>query len=55
MALCVGIVIIGGIKSIAATTSKLVPGMALLYIVTALVVILINCEKIPEAYAVSAS
>ena len=51
MALCVGIVIIGGIKSIAATTSKLVPGMALLYIVTALVVILINWEKIPEAFS----
>jgi len=44
-------VIIGGIKSIAATTSKLVPGMALLYILTALMVILINWEKIPEAFS----
>ena len=51
LAFCVGIVIIGGIQSIAATTSKLVPGMALLYILMALLVILINWERIPAAFS----
>ena len=36
MAVAVGLVIIGGIRSIANTTSKLVPGMALLYTLSAL-------------------
>ena len=50
LAVAVGIVIIGGIKSIAATTAKLVPGMALLYVLTALVIILMNYEEIPGAF-----
>jgi len=44
-------VIVGGIKSIAKVASKLVPFMALLYIVTALVVIGLNVEFIPAAIA----
>lgn len=51
LAVAVGVVIIGGIQSIAATTSKLVPGMALLYVLTALVVIGINYEALPGAFA----
>jgi len=51
LAVAVGVVIIGGIKSIAATTAKLVPGMALLYTVTALVVIMMNFDAIPGALA----
>jgi AGCS family alanine or glycine:cation symporter len=51
LALGVGVVIIGGIQSIAATTAKLVPGMALLYVVTALVVIAMNYDALPGAFA----
>ncbi len=50
LAAAVAIVIIGGIRSIAATTSKLVPGMALLYTLTALLVIGLNYEKLPGAF-----
>jgi len=46
-----GLVIIGGIKSIARVTSKLVPFMALLYISSALFVIGANAEKLPAAFA----
>ena len=50
MALSVGLVIIGGIKSIAATTSKLVPFMAVLYLLTALAVLIIHYQDIPGAF-----
>jgi len=49
LALFTGLVIIGGIKSIARVTSKLVPFMALLYVGTALVVIGANFSAIPSA------
>jgi AGCS family alanine or glycine:cation symporter len=51
LAVGVGVVIIGGIRSIAATTSKLVPAMALMYVLTASIVIGINYEAIPAAFA----
>ncbi len=51
LALAVGVVIIGGIRSIAATTSRLVPGMALLYVLVALLVIALNYEALPGAFA----
>jgi len=51
LAVAVGVVIIGGIQSIAATTSKLVPGMAGLYVTTALLIIGINYEAFPGALA----
>ncbi|MCR9259215.1 MAG: alanine:cation symporter family protein [Pseudomonadaceae bacterium] len=51
LALGVGVVIIGGIRSIAATTARLVPGMALLYVVTALIVIAMNYDALPGAFA----
>jgi len=44
------LVIVGGIKSIAAVTSKMVPAMAGLYIVAALVVIGANADKLPFAF-----
>jgi AGCS family alanine or glycine:cation symporter len=50
LAIAVGVVIIGGIKSIAATSAKLVPGMALLYVFLSLAVILLNYEAIPGAF-----
>ena len=45
----VGVVIVGGIKSIANTTSKLVPSMAVLYVVSALLVIGLNAGRVPAA------
>lgn len=51
MAIAVALVIIGGIRSIARTTSKLVPGMALLYVVTALLILVMNFDAIPGAFA----
>jgi AGCS family alanine or glycine:cation symporter len=51
LAAAVGLVIVGGIQSIAATTSKLVPGMALLYVSTALVVIGMNYTALPGAFS----
>ena len=49
LALLVALVIIGGIKSIAQVTVRLVPSMALLYVVSALVIIGINADKLPAA------
>lgn len=50
MAVLVGIVIIGGIKSIAKVTDKIVPFMAILYVGTALVIIFINISHVGEAF-----
>ncbi|MYI76003.1 MAG: alanine:cation symporter family protein [Acidobacteria bacterium] len=47
----VGLVIIGGIRTIASTTVRLVPGMALLYVTLALLVIGLNAERLPAAVA----
>ena len=49
LALLVGVVIIGGIKSIARVTGKVVPFMAVLYCGSALVIIGMNYEAIPFA------
>ena len=48
-ALGVGAVIIGGIKSIARVTEKIVPFMAVLYIIGCLAVIFTNFTAIPDA------
>lgn len=49
-ALAVGLVILGGIKSIARVTEKVVPFMAVLYLLACLVVILANVEEVPGAF-----
>jgi AGCS family alanine or glycine:cation symporter len=49
LAILTGLVIVGGIKSIARVTSKMVPFMALLYLVSALAVVAVNIEKLPWA------
>ncbi len=49
LAFVLGLVIIGGIKSIARVTSKLVPLMAVLYICCAAAVLVMNAEYIPAA------
>ena len=48
----VGLVILGGIQSIARVTSKIVPFMAILYCVSAITIIGMNYEAIP--YAINA-
>ncbi|WP_435201395.1 alanine/glycine:cation symporter family protein [Janibacter sp. GS2] len=49
LALLVGAVILGGIKSIARVTSKLVPFMGIAYVIACLFVILSNFTHIPSA------
>lgn len=51
LALIVGAVILGGIRSIASVTAKLVPFMAGLYFVAAVAVIVLNISALPEAVA----
>lgn len=50
LAALVCLVIIGGIKRISAVAEKLVPFMAILYIVAAVVVLIINAKEIPAAF-----
>ncbi len=50
LAIIVGIIIIGGIKRIAAVTEKVVPFMALLYIIACLYIILTNFSLIDNAF-----
>mgnify|MGYP002784416239 FL=1 len=49
MAILVAVVIIGGIKRIAKVTDKLVPLMAIIYILASLVIILAHFTEIPAA------
>lgn len=49
MAALVGVVIIGGIKSIARVTEKIVPGMAVIYVGAALIIIIMNIDALPGA------
>ncbi len=49
MAILASLVIIGGVKRIAQVASKLVPFMALIYIVAALAIVILNIEKMPWA------
>lgn len=46
-----GLVIVGGIKRIASVTEKIVPFMAIAYILGALVVIGANITRVPDAFA----
>lgn len=52
MAILVAVVIIGGIKRIAKVTDKLVPLMAIIYILASLVIILAHFSEIPAAIGV---
>ena len=49
LAILVGVIIIGGIKRIASVTEKVVPLMAVLYIVACLYIILSNVGSLPAA------
>ena len=48
-AFLLGVVIIGGIKRIAAVTSKLVPSMAAIYLIAAIIILIVNAEYLPAA------
>tara|TARA_R110002095_G_scaffold94422_3_gene82238 strand:+ start:10417 stop:12102 length:1686 start_codon:yes stop_codon:yes gene_type:complete len=50
MAFFVGIVIIGGIRSIARTTEKIVPLMCGIYVLACLAIIVLNIGKIPASF-----
>jgi len=50
MAVLVGIVIIGGIKRIAKITEKIVPFMAIIYVLAALIIIFSNFQHIGAAF-----
>ncbi len=50
LAILVGIVIIGGIKKIASVTEKIVPFMAVVYVLASLVIIFANIKYIGEAF-----
>ena len=50
LAILVGTVIIGGIKSIAKVTDKIVPIMAAIYVGTALIIIFMNIQHTGEAF-----
>lgn len=49
--LLVGLVLLGGIKRIGRVTERLVPFMALLYIILAMGVILLNIQHVPAVFA----
>ncbi|MFF5795929.1 alanine/glycine:cation symporter family protein [Streptomyces albogriseolus] len=49
VAALVGLVLLGGIRSIASVTSRLVPAMAIMYVVACLIVILTNVTAVPDA------
>src|SRR5690606_36759732 len=49
VATLVGLVLLGGIRSIASVTSRLVPSMAIMYVVACLIVILANITAVPDA------
>lgn len=50
LAILVGIIIIGGIKRIAAVTEKVVPFMAVLYVIACLYIILSNFSYVDDAF-----
>ena len=49
LAVCVGLVVIGGIKRISKVATVIVPFMAIAYVVFALILIFTNLDKIPAA------
>lgn len=49
LAIFVGVVIIGGIKSIASVTDKIVPVMVGIYVITALIIIFMNITNVGHA------
>ena len=51
LAVAIAAVILGGLRSIANVASKIVPFMAVVYVVFGLVVLIFHLDRIPEAFA----
>lgn len=51
IAVIVGFILLGGVKRIGAVAEKIVPFMAIIYIVLTLSVVIINVESIPSVFA----
>jgi AGCS family alanine or glycine:cation symporter len=51
LAVLTGLVIFGGVRRIAHVTQAVVPAMALLYLLTGLVVVALNVERVPQVVA----
>lgn len=51
LTIIIAAVILGGIRHIAAVNEKLVPFMAVFYVICAFTALIINIEKVPEAFA----
>jgi AGCS family alanine or glycine:cation symporter len=51
LAILVGIIIIGGIKRIASVTEKIVPFMAVLYLIACLYIIVLNFNLVDDAFS----
>lgn len=51
LAIIVGVVIVGGINGIAKVTEKLVPFMAVFYLLFAIIALIINFQEIPAAFS----
>ena len=51
----VGLVLLGGIRRIAAVAERLVPSMIVLYVLTALTFLLLNLARIPEVFSLIVS
>ena len=47
---CVALVVIGGIKRIAKVSGIIVPFMAIIYVVLALIILIMNVTRIPDAF-----
>ena len=50
LVIAVGLVVIGGLKRVAAVTEKLVPFMVVIYFIGAIVIIIMNCAQIPAIF-----
>ena len=51
LVICVGAVVIGGIKSISKVSSVLVPAMAVFYMIAGILVVCINYKNVPDGIA----
>ncbi len=52
LAICVALVVIGGIKRIAEVSRVIVPFMAIIYVAVCLLLLICNITKVPEAVAI---
>ena len=51
LAILIALILIGGVKRIGSVTEKLVPFMAVLYIILAIGIVIINYKNIPQVFA----